>query len=284
MQARSDAKTLLPLLKRVWKDVSTLEERAPFLNTGERTAVSDEARATAKALIGSATELRDVISSFKPQTSDEEDQMSDSDEDENPAALRERLANQSGTAMDAIKSVAASILPMLDPPPHTSIFGLDVLRGCVLSRYRGAQQFWVRRPSGGMIDVLYIPSVAAANDTAAATARNKRKAVLYCNPNAGLVEVAAGMSLAGGNVSPEEDNGNTDASWTDFYTENGYDMYLFNYAGFGRSHGANLCFIGNISPNAPGVLARLGRIFQHAFLCFKVSVEYFRCLSCRCLQ
>ena len=33
----------------------------------------------------------------------------------------------------------------------------------------------------------------------------KRRAVLYCNPNAGLVEVATGMGLTGGNVVEEED-------------------------------------------------------------------------------
>ena len=32
-----------------------------------------------------------------------------------------------------------------------------------------------------------------------------RRAVLYCNPNAGLVEVATGMGLTGGNVDEDKD-------------------------------------------------------------------------------
>ena len=36
----------------------------------------------------------------------------------------------------------------------------------------------------------------------------KRKAVLYCNPNAGLLEVATGMGLTGGNVDDDMDADN----------------------------------------------------------------------------
>merc|ERR1712032_1567622 len=103
---------------------------------------------------------------------------------------------------DTIKTGISAILPMLDPPLHTSIFGFDVLRGCVLSRYKGARQLWIPRPGFGMIDCLIIP--ASSKSTNASSNRNS-KAVLYCNPNAGLIEVAAGLSLAGGNVSYETD-------------------------------------------------------------------------------
>ena len=35
--------------------------------------------------------------------------------------------------------MVSSILEMIDPPPNTSIFGMDIQRGCMLSRYRGAR-------------------------------------------------------------------------------------------------------------------------------------------------
>ena len=40
--------------------------------------------------------------------------------------------DNSNTAWGAAKAGLSSILPMLDPAPHPSIFGMDMLRGCVL--------------------------------------------------------------------------------------------------------------------------------------------------------
>ena len=174
-------------------------------------------------------------------------------------AMRARLETE--TAMDTVKGAADAILPLLDPPPHSSIFGLDVLRGSVLSRYKGSKQLWIPRPSGGRLDAMLIPSPTSPMD-------GKRKAVLYCNPNAGLIEVATGMNLSGGNVVPP--GAKSHPSWADFYTENGYDVFLFNYAGFGRSDGRHLCAIGNPT-TARGVLGALQRIFHYVFLTFKVS-------------
>ena len=223
---------------------------------------SDEARATAAALLSSANELRDFVSSLKPPSADD----AGSDEDVTVDAMRRRVEEQSGTALDAIKSGLASILPMLDPPPHTSIFGFDVLRGTVLSRYLGARQLWVPRPSGGMLDVIHIPSKKRAN-----TLPRNPKAVLYCNPNAGLCEVATGMSLAGGNIG-EDDASAQDSCWADFYTDQGLDIYLFNYAGFGRSFGTTHCITANIAGEIfqPGIVGRLRRIIRAAFFTFKV--------------
>jgi len=138
---------------------------------------------------------------------------------------------------------------MIDPPPHKSIFGLDVIRGCFLARYTGARQFWVDRSGGGSgasggawrwwwcggggrLDVIAIPSSSRSGegggggeDSAESflplsprkgrgeeigngknVGRKRRKAVLYCNPNAGLVEVATGMGLTGGNVADNIDD------------------------------------------------------------------------------
>jgi hypothetical protein len=151
-------------------------------------------------------------------------------------------------------SAVQSILGMIDPPPHRSIFGLDVIRGCFLARYSGARQFWVDRSGGsagasggpwrwrrwcwggGKLDVIAIPSSSrrarkggggggGGDDSAESflplsprkgrgeeiigngkNVGRKRKAVLYCNPNAGLVEVATGMGLTGGNVDDSIDD------------------------------------------------------------------------------
>ena len=111
---------------------------------------------------------------------------------------------------------------------------MDVIRGCFLARYHGARQFWVKRcggsalfgGGGGKLDVILIPSSADSErqgssvslplsprkgrgedlvDNSSKNANNdKRRAVLYCNPNAGLVEVATGMGLTGGNVNNDK--------------------------------------------------------------------------------
>mmetsp|Transcript_7486 Transcript_7486/g.11824 ORF Transcript_7486/g.11824 Transcript_7486/m.11824 type:complete len:611 (+) Transcript_7486:3-1835(+) len=186
--------------------------------------------------------------------------------------------------MDSVKAGIASILPMLDPPLHTSIFGFDVQRGCVLSRYRGARQLWVQRPGGGMIDCLHIPSKASpliegsAPDVGVQNPRNK-KAVLYCNPNAGLIEVATGMSLAGGNVASETEGVVNDNCWADFYTNQGFDVYLFNYAGFGRSYGAGFCGAGRRGGEEryiQGAFGRIKRILHGTFCSFQPTPDTLR--------
>jgi hypothetical protein len=213
-------------------------------------------------------ELRDFATSLKPPPTEED---RNNDEDDPADSIRRRIDEQtSGSAIDSLKAGLSSILPMLDPPPHTSIFGFDVQRGCMLSRYRGASQFWVRRPQGGMVDVLHFP----ARGHVVNSPRNP-KAVLYCNPNAGLIEVATGMSLVGGNVA---DASNTHESWVDFYGELGIDVYVFNYAGYGRSYGTTLCISGRKADETyyPGFFARLSRILRSSFLSFTPTPETLR--------
>jgi len=262
----------MALLKKVLDGLDRLEhEASAILGSATRPTsprvLSEEARKTTKDLLASATELKDIVSSFKPQTGNDMDIMEgDMDDDEGVSveAMRARLEAETETAMDTVKGALESIGPLLDPPPHSSIFGLDVLRGTVLSRYKGAKQLWIPRPSGGRLDAMFIPSPAVPAD-------GKRKAVLYCNPNAGLIEVATGMSLSGGNVVPPGTKSHP--SWADYYTENGYDVFLFNYAGFGRSDGRHLCAIGNPT-TARGVFGAVRRIFHYVFLTFKVRQVY----------
>jgi hypothetical protein len=229
---------------------------------------------------------------------------------------------------------------MIDPAPHKSIFGLDVLRGCFLSRYVGAKQFWVNRTnnssSGGQLDVIMIPSLSRCTTTGSSSSssrhgeepdesflplsprkgrdgvvvvpigesgsnsnsRRRRKAVLYCNPNAGLIEVATGLGLTGGNTHDNGDNNNNNVNdnnnigsgnndnkdsscWTDYYIGHGYDVYLFNYAGYGRSYGGNSWTwwnktnqtSGTIEEFNHGVLGTLKRILCNTCLAFKPSSE-----------
>ena len=240
----------------------SLEEQAlGVLNIGGDKSVSDDALATAKLLLVAAKEMRDILPSFKPQTSgeDDDDEFID-DEDLTVDAVRRQFAKDRGSFLGAFHGAFSSILPFLDPPSHPSVFGLDVLRGTVLSRYLGAEQIWVQRPSGGQIDVLHIP--AAGWDPA--RGRNA-SAVMYCSPNAGLCEVAMGMSLSGGNVTPDYDSGG-DVCWTDYYTSMGYDIYLFNYAGYGRSYGSGK----RAQPlRNPGFIACISRITVSALFAFK---------------
>ena len=129
----------------------------------------------------------------------------------------------------------------------------------VNSRYRGARQIWVPRPDGGRIDVLHFP---APNNS---STNPSRGAVLYCNPNAGLMEVSTGLSLVGGNVvASDNKNTNTgeeDTMWVDFYLQQlGLDVYVFNYAGYGRSQGPTGCLASSSSSSSMTLSSRLRRI------------------------
>ena len=262
-----------------------LEEQAKptfeCLPTAKPIPLSDAARTTCTSLLQLANELKDFVSSLGPPVAGVRNSNgSDSEQDENLSAdsVRGRFEGQSNDTIQAIKSGVASILPMLDPPLHESIFGFDVHRGCVLSRYRGARQFWVQRPNGGMIDVIHVPALRTeathtGGDGGCSAPTRNPKAVLYCNPNAGLIEIATGMSLAGGNVGVGKEE-SEESCWTDYYTNLGFDIYLFNYAGFGRSYGTTWCAAkrGGEEPFVPGTMGRIRRICHGTFLSFQVLI------------
>jgi hypothetical protein len=257
---------------QVLGEIDRLEAQAkPLLEnaTGKPQATSPSVKMTANSMGIVASELRDFVESLKPVDAESGGSGSDSDDEGDLTVdeVRRRSEDQNGSFMDSLRSGLSSILPMLDPPLHTSIFGFDLQRGCMLSRYRGARQLWVQRHDGGMIDVIHIP--AKSHDNSPQQGKN---AVLYCNPNAGLVEVAAGISLAGGNMDPE--GGASESCWSDFYTNMGIDTYLFNYAGFGRSYGAGQCGVGKRGGEEPfidGVMGRIRRICHSTFCGFQVG-------------
>ena len=288
-QALDDARSLSPVLQRVLADMDETEAAAGDLLSGNGNndpgvvAVSPRAVRAARRLLKSATELRVMLPSLRSQSNggDNEDGNDDVGRSalQSPVQPREDAPTSGGAArlqgsqsfMGAIKTAVDTVLPVLDPPPHLSVFGLDMLRGSMLSRYKGASQIWVHRTGrgGGKVDVVHIPGASyGESGPAGASGRGRRiaKAVLYCNPNAGLLEVAAGMSLIGGNAGADADGNlvttpsSAETCWTDFYINLGYDVFLFNYAGFGRSHG------GAEPPTrrrrASGYLPCLGRILR----------------------
>jgi hypothetical protein len=244
-QARSNGRELYALLGLVLDDICTLETSACSIlrnleneNKLNTLTISKDTVEYATKMIERAVELREFISRIK-LSSDTDD--NENDEKVGADAVRHHLEEQgnnltSSSVIGMVSSAVQAFVNMIDPPPHNSIFGLDVVRGCFLARYVGAKQFWVKRMSGssvcgrnGKLDVVMIPSWGRIgrntdvvdnviplsprkdrNESIAGTARadsikKVRKAVLYCNPNAGLVEVATGMGLTGGNVHKTND-------------------------------------------------------------------------------
>jgi len=301
-QARSDGRELYTLLTSLLDDYATLESSASnILQSGntvqnlKKGMVSNETAEHATKLIQRAEELRELVSRIKLSSSDgdDEDEQEDDEEDVGAEAVRHRLEEQgtasSSSTMGMIKSAVQAFVSMVDPPPHKSVFGLDVIRGCFLARYVGARQFWIKRSrGGGKLDVIHIPSLSnnkgqesflplsprkGREEDIASNSTNKRRAVLYCNPNAGLVEVATGMGLTGGNVAQDKDDDEKDATcWTEYYIEHGYDVYLFNYAGYGRSFGGS-SWNETTSEFNHGFFPALRRVFFSTFLAFKPSSE-----------
>ncbi len=266
-EAIADGRILLNHLETVLSGVDSLEDQARGFLEQSQTSPSEGARQVATSLANWATELKNFVESLKhPSSTQAGEEMLDQFHPETPTPAQQSQ-QQPQTMMDTIRAGISAILPMLDPPPHTSIFGFDVLRGCVLSRYKGARQLWIPRPRGGRIDCLHIPSPNT----------NNRKAVVYCNPNAGLCEVATGLSLAGGNT----ESSTNDNCWTDFYTNEGYDIYLFNYAGFGRSSGRSAFFGLCGGPRegrraSPGTLGRIKRILYGLVFDFRPTPSSLR--------
>jgi hypothetical protein len=309
-EARSHGKELYALLTNLLDDLDNLMNSASnILQPMDRTMlksaiVSEEAVLHAEALIKRVGELRQFIYRIKPPsassstTAADDETIHDEESEVGADAVRHRL-EENGTAssvstLGMIQSAFQSFLSMIDPPPHKYIFGLDVIRGCFLSRYRGARQFWVRRSGGsclggGEIDVLCIPSNLGDNEASSIKcrmpmsprqgrdnsvltsggAKRGRKAVLYCNPNAGLAEVATGLGLIGGNIDPERDEDNSNPTcWAEYYISHGYDVYLFNYCGYGRSHAGSVQ-----SEFQPGCIGSLRRLFYATFLSFKPTSQ-----------
>ena len=180
-EAIADGQVLLNYLETVLDHLDIFEGQAKTILEGNGSTNHgplDASRQAAATLHASATELCNFVESLRPPSSSSS--TDDTGEVRSTADLQNE-ANNNATITETMKTGLSSILPMLDPPPHASIFGFDVLRGCVLSRYKGARQLWIPRQSGGgMIDCLHIPapsSIDAANSSHNNALRSNSKAV-----------------------------------------------------------------------------------------------------------
>jgi len=265
-KAKVGGKEMIAALKKVLDALERLEVSAgeymnSTMDTIENKEVTPDGIRAAQYLFVSVTELGECLVSLEdPDSSDTDDSDNDSQENE----MKGRRKSLVAEGMNSVKSVISGILETFDPPPLRTIFGLDVLRGSMLSRYRGAQQIWIQKHDcGGYIDAIHMP----ADGVCRKASENNRieKAVMFCNPNAGFVEVAAGLSLISGNVG--EPTSTEYSCWTDYYLQHGYDVILFNYTGYGRSHSGNRKTKSDL---ARGIHI-FRRIFTSAFLGFKPS-------------
>ena len=87
---------------------------------------------------------------------------------------------------------------------------LDQIRADMQSSLKG-EQIFVEMKDGAMIDTMWIPNEDA----------DESPTVMFCNPNGAFYETFA-----------------YDGAWFDFYSEQGFNIFLWNYRGYGRSTGS----------------------------------------------
>ena len=219
---REDSDSFTHLLARILSNLSELDEHIESCLKANTRIFHQKMKSKLEIRVENATkhlkkasmELKDLLPSL----------LNNSDTQEDPA-------EGNASTLEMMYASLSSITPFLDPPRYESIFSLDLIRGCVLSRYKAAKQVWIDRSDGGRIDCIHFRSNQQ-------NGQNKT-AVVYCNPNAGLYETGTGFNFFGGNISKYSDSDGKN-NWTDYYLGMGYDVFLFNYAGYGRSHGKNV--------------------------------------------
>ena len=248
-KAKLNGKKIFAALKKVLDDLQRLESSAgdylnSSMNTIDAKTVTPDGIRAAQRLFVSVSELGDCLLSLAPDKSNRGGRNSGEDDSDDDASQESEINGRRkplvAQGMDSVKAAINGILETIDPPPLHTIFGLDVLRGALLSRYRGAKQIWIPRPKsqgGGYIDAIHLPSSGVSRKTS--NGDRIEKAVMFCNPNAGLVEVSMGFSLISGNVSDPTSLVLEFSCWADYYLHHGYDVILFNYTGYGRSHAGN---------------------------------------------
>ena len=270
--AASAAHLILSYLRRIIHTLDKMEQQ--YFSTHSATAEADSLNNLSAELTKHCVALRSTLRSISLSNTNSD--TADEEEggrrvaflEHGSAASTVSTSSTSSSAqskyMQGFQAVTKSLSLILDPFfeqansasydvnnnfPSGDLFNMHVLRGTFLSRYIGARQFWIPNShSGGFIDCVVIPPSPQSEKSD--TAENEPKAVLYCNPNAGLYEVATGMNLMGGNTAGNalnststKNDAQSDPSnnWTDFYLRQGYHVVLFNYSGYGRSHGGVGC-------------------------------------------
>ena len=129
-EARADGRELMERLQVLLELTENMAHQASSLlqPPGVSSATPNPALATlARQVMQTCQEMRDFCARLRPNGAGDRSgsNVSDENDDDPTSAVRQQL---SGGTMEAVKTGVSSILPMLDPPPHTSIFGLDAQR------------------------------------------------------------------------------------------------------------------------------------------------------------
>jgi hypothetical protein len=117
--------------------------------------------------------------------------------------------SNSGT-LTTILNVASSFRSPLSSFEHLSF---PYMRSILQKKY-SAKLHFVEVSKGCNIDCAFFP----------AQSQNKRGLVFFCSPNAAFYECISQVDLS--------------KSWFGFYRSHGFDIFMFNYRGYGRSNGA----------------------------------------------
>ena len=114
------------------------------------------------------------------------------------------------TTPPAVEVEAATSSQSSPQPQPSLLLTIDTLRNLVLASYPSSLRLQIPRPTGGNLDMLKFPQ---PNPSSAST---PKITVVYCNPNAGLMELNTkiGLGCGGGGgcwLDRGVDNGNDPA-------------------------------------------------------------------------
>lgn len=144
----------------------------------KKKALSKEGVEAAQKLLVSAKDLKDYLPCVAPSSGSKSSSSSPSNSDGDNDTLLTSVDNDSDeeggnttptsttssnnhqqisggnqgsneSIIETVKSGISTIVSIFDPPPHTSIFGMDVMRGCMLSRYKNVRQCGYPFPRDG---------------------------------------------------------------------------------------------------------------------------------------
>lgn len=172
VEAREDGKTFHQLLGQVLRDLEDMY-KANFIifDSSMNSKVSNKSLSlqgliAIRKLLISCRKLKALLPSLQPKSTDSTTDFVESDTENfndhdplitpifsnngvhndsirfennnsgssNIPSVTERNQEDSGSKLQSIKDGISSILPIFDAPAHSSIFGLDVLRGSMLSK------------------------------------------------------------------------------------------------------------------------------------------------------
>jgi len=96
--------------------------------------------------------------------------------------------------------------------PFKAVASIDFLRADLLSKFGGRQR-WIESFDGTKLDTIFLPGKFPGKF-------QDNRTMLLCNPNCGIYEFSGYQS-----------------QWLRFYHEQGINVMMYNYRGYGRSEG-----------------------------------------------